>query len=518
MEGYTMPVKLTELVRGIALSYHRSNVASLLPDFNARLIQPKMERKNGETFYIPGDKYFIEDKNEFTTYYHASLKQDLLGFLRSYNIAVDEVKVLPEYESIKVDFSGHTMNIVEPEGSDYEYQNKVIEFALKDDRRHTVLEVQTGRGKTAMAQKIASVLGLLTLIITKAGYIEKWIGDVTDPTNSLSLKKDEVLWLRTFTDLTKLLDRIKEEGNADLGYKVILSSSHLIDGYINKAIAVTHDVTHPIKFASALGIGLLILDESHQLFRMNYWSRIMLQMPYLIDLSATLKPNANDHFNIARYKEAFPKVNRYDKMGYNKYIEAISLYYTLRSDKIIGQVNRFSMYNHLQFEAKLMRDKRTKIRYFEMIEVILHDFWMKDYQVGQKALIFFSLKVMCTEFRNWLKPRHPRKNVVRYIEGDNYKNFLAGDIGVSTYGKAGTAVDIRGLLLSIVTVPMSKNQANLQLLGRTRPDRVWNKTPKVVFLHAKGIRKHRQYDIERKRLFVGKVKNHITFLHTPFEV
>lgn len=514
-----MPVILTELVRGIALTCHRSPASTLLPDFNSKLIMPKMERKNGETFYVQGDKYFIEDKEESTTYYNAALKDDLVAYLKSYNTPIDEFKQLPTYVPQKVDFSNHTLSIKEPEDSPFVYQNGVIDFALKDDRRHIVLEVQTGRGKSAMAMKIAVELSYLTLLVTKASYIAKWIGDLTEEENSLALKKSEIVWLKTFDDLVGLIHYAQDHGGLkSLKKKVILASSHLIEGYLVKALSGGYDVVHPTKLAELLGIGLMILDESHQLFRMNYHSRIMLQMPYLIDLSATLKPNANDHFAIARYKEAFPKHTRYNKMGYNKYIDAISLYYRLRSDKIIGQVNRMPMYSHVQFEEKLMRDKRTKQRYFEMIEKIMQDFWKKDYQKGQKALVFFSLKKTCTDFQLWMKIRHTGMNVVRYIQGDNYEKFKECDIGISTYGKAGTAVDLKGLLLSIVTVPMSKDQANLQILGRTRVDRVWHKTPKVVFLHAKGITKHRRYDVERGKLFQGKVKNHITIHHTPFEV
>lgn len=514
-----MPVILTELERAVALTCHRSPASTILPDFNSRLIQPKMERKDGETIYIPGDRFFVEDKEEYTTYYHSEVKADLIEFLKVYNTPIDEIKVKPPYTPQKVDFSSHTLSIKEPEDSPFVYQNGVIDFALKDNRKHTVLEVQTGRGKTAMAMKIAVVLSSLTMVVTKAGYTPKWVEDLTEEKNSLNLKKKELIWLKTFDDMVGLIHHAQDNnGLESLKCKVILTSSHLLDGYIEKALTGRYDVPHPINLMELLGVGLMVLDESHLLFRMNYHARLMFQQPYLVDLSATLKPNSNDRFAIARYGEAFPKRNRYTKIGYNKYIDAISLYYRLQSDKIIGQVNRMPMYSHVQFEEKLMRQKRTKIRYFEMIEKIMIDFWKKDYQKGQRALIFFSLKKMCTEFREWLKPRHPELNVVRYIQGDNYKNFLAGDVGISTYGKAGTAVDVKGLLLSIVTVPMSKDQANLQILGRTRVDRVWNKTPKVVFLHAKGISKHRRYDVERGKLFKGKVKNHITIEHTPFEV
>lgn len=514
-----MPVKLTELERGIALTCHRSPASTLLPDFNSKLIQPKLERKNGETFYIPGDKFFVEDKDEYTTYYSAAIKDDLISYLKSYNTPIDEIVKAPSYEPLKVDFSRHTLSLKEPEDSDFAYQNGVIDFATKDDKKHVVLEVQTGRGKTAMAMKIAVILSSLTMVVTKAGYTPKWVEDLTEEENSLNLRKKELIWLKTFDDMVGLIHHAQDnDGLASLKCKVILTSSHLLDGYIEKAISGKYDVPHPTKLMELLGVGLMVLDESHLLFRMNYHSRIMFQQPYLIDLSATLKPNASDRFANARYKEAFPKAARYDKMGYNKYIDAISLYYRIKSEKIIGQTNRMGMYSHIQFEEKLMRQKRTKQRYFEMIEQILVDMWKSKFEKGQKALVFFSLKKMCTEFRDWLASRHPEMNVVRYIQGDNYLKFKQCDIGVSTYGKAGTAVDLKGLLLSIVTVPMSKDQANLQILGRTRVDRVWNRTPKVVFLHARGIHKHQRYDAERGKLFKGKVKNHHTFFHTPFEV
>jgi pantothenate kinase len=154
--------------------------------------------------------------------------------------------------------------------------------------------------------KTAVKKGKRLLVVTKAGFVDKWIGDLKA---DLNLRPGELIKIDGLKGLAEMLHialagRMGKMDKNDKEIKAMVISSHAIDDYIE--LFLTKDVVvHPTDILKTLGVGFLVYDESHMLFRKNYWSFIMLNIPELMDLSATLQPD--DAFLKLRYVERFLK-------------------------------------------------------------------------------------------------------------------------------------------------------------------------------------------------------------------
>lgn len=370
---------------------------------------------------------------------------------------------------------------------------------------------------TAMAMKTIVNLGKRTLIITKPGYVDKWTGDLTGSKYSLSLRPGELIRIGGGKSSSSKMDEMNAliemgrngELNAGKGRKeckVILISSKTLDNWIKHQLDNDGEQVFE-QFMNITGCGMLLYDESHEWFRMNYWTFMLLNPARALDLSATLIPG-DDVFIKQRYDERFPKICRYNDLEYDRYIDALGIYFHATDKKLIDRMNRMKLYNHIEFEKLVMKRKSTQAEYFKMVKDLIDMFYKnKNWEKGQRALVFFASREMCTRFTEYAKEAYPDLDVKRNIQGDNYDEFVKADLGVSTPGKSGTAVDIPGLILTIVTVCLSKEDKNLQILGRTRKVRDWDLSPKAVFLHCQQLIKHLVYLKRRQKMFRNKVQS-----------
>lgn len=364
---------------------------------------------------------------------------------------------------------------------------------------------------TKSAMKYMVKLGERVLVITKAGYVDKWQGDLL---GGLKLRPGEFVRIKDLEELEDLLliahaGRMNSTGKGDKDIKVILISSHCIDNYIQRWCGDEFFKVSPYDFIEKLGIGLTVYDESHQLFRMNFWSFIMMDHCHVLDLSATLEPDQD--FMKERYKERFPKEARFE-LEYDAYVEMYGIYFNWKDHKALTRLNRMSMYNHTEFEKLIMKKKSTETEYFSMLNRMLIPWFFENWKPGQRALVLFATKEMCTRFSKYLKTRHPGKRVERYIQGDKYDVAKLGDVIVSTRGKSGTAVDYEGLVLNVTTVAVDDTQASLQILGRTRKTTLiqWGIVPKIVFPVCRQVRKQVDYYKRKLKKFEGKVSKAVT--------
>lgn len=509
-------VTITKYSRGFKVTTNDACARQVLSNFNRGLKQPKINKERGRVFVTEGESFYAYDKRYDAYHYSNGIYDELCREFDMYNIGGADVTrvthTTTEIEPSKgrvVDFSNHTLNLIEPDDSPFVEQNDVIRKAIEKDRDHAILEVQTGRGKTAMGQKIIALRERRAMIITKAAYVDKWKGDLTEKKNSLSLRPGELIVVKGVEAMNDLIEMAKD-GDLDSGKgrrvnRVILVSSNTFDLWLKDTLSGGNNIDIT-KLLELLGVGTLLYDETHQFFRMNYVSFILLNPDYAIDLSATLIPRQTDEFAKKRYAERFPRLSRIE-MEYVKYIEAISIYYHTGNKELLRRINRMKMYNHIEFEKFVMKRKPLRGRYFEMIYSLLDKFYVTNYKKGQRALVFFASQHMCTAFVDYLKEKLPSFDIQRNIQGDNYKKFINADIGVSTPGKSGTAVDIPGLIFSVVSVAIGKEDTNLQILGRTRQDRTWGLKPKVIFLHCEEFRKHIDYLKTRIRVFDNRVES-----------
>lgn len=482
---------------------------------------PKMGRDHGRITVEKGDAYYVHVPSMNWFYFHKDyfhrIKQIVLNTAIEYNKQV-EVKehTYQRGEPYKCEFDnyGFQMEVTDPESRFY-YQNEVVEKALDPLYLQIIFAIQTGRGKTKSAQKVMVKRGVRTVLIHRPTYVAKWKFDCIDDETGLRVDEKHVYVAQGTQGIYDLIEDGRSGKLDRMGIKVVILPTVSLFNFMKEAIATM--ASSPVNFESFyddIGAGQVVYDEVHEHFLLVYLSGILLNPPYSLEMSATLKPGAAKKFIADRYLERFPMRFRVS-VPYIPVVDIRGLYYSIDDPSFIRRVARMSPYNHKLFEQQLIKHKLDD-SYFSMVFDILKRSYLDKYEPGQKALVFFSLVEMCVAFTKYVKHRlrngdgPPGLTVAKYNAGDSYDEFIAADIGVSTPGKAGTAIDIPGLVVAIVTIAIDDRQLNEQIAGRPREVTKWDLTPKVFFLHCSEMPKHLQYLASRQESLKEVVKSFLT--------
>jgi len=393
-----------------------------------------------------------------------------------------------------------------------ERQVGIIEYVLDDqdpkwDPIIKMVTLQTGGGKTFVAQYCMNKLGWRTVIHFKGGYVERW---KTDLEETFKFKRGEFLIVRGSKDMIALQQMALD---GDLHAKVIIITSATMRDYI-KHYEESNGSTKiypikPIDFYPKLGVGFRVTDELHQEFHNNYRIDLYTHLPKSLGLSATM--TSSDAFKNKMYDIAYPVMQRHDGGGYHVYIGVTAILYHMDPDVKIRYMGAQG-YSHTTFEESVMRHKGLLKNYLKIIDHAIYNRYVSVREEGQTALVFFARVDMCTLMVERLKKMYPELNVVRYVgsENDSYEEFLEADVAVSTIGSAGTAVDKPNLRASFMTTAIDSRQSNEQVLGRTRPLKDWpDVTPEFIYFGCLEIEQHMKYRRNKEEFFRGKVLSHM---------
>lgn len=478
---------------------------------------PKMGKERGRITTERGDPYYVHLKGERSFIFHRSFEHQIMAMIQRVAIGFNlQTKVatadIPHTEPYRCTFDNYGFDmVVEDETSRFFYQNEVVDRAMLAGRIQIIFAIQTGRGKTKTSQKVMVKRGVRTALIHRPSYVDKWLYDCCeDPTG---LRED-----RSVVHVAKGVEGIYElyrmglEGELDRrGIKIVIIPTVSLMLFIKEWINSSHN--NPVKldqFYNVIGVGEVVMDEVHEHFKLVYLSGILMNPPALVEMSATLKPAKAKAFIADRYIERFPTASRVT-VPYIPVVDVRAVLYNIDNKKLQGYASWMSPYNHKLVEAKMIAMDMEE-SYFDMIYDVLQRSYLANFQPGQKALVMFMTVEMCERFLQYARRKldqseHAHLNVVKYNAGDSYDLFMDADMGVSTPGKAGTAIDIPGLVHFFVTTPISDDQLNEQIAGRPREQKLWDLTPRVWFFHCAGIPKHLKYLDARKESLGEIVKS-----------
>jgi len=392
-----------------------------------------------------------------------------------------------------------------------ERQVGIIEYVLDetDPRWDPIIKMvtlQTGGGKTFVAQYCMNKLQWRTVIHFKGGYVERWKSDLEE---TFKFKRGEFLIVRGAKDMVALQEMALD---GTLHAKVIIITTATMREYIkNYEDTNGNSKVYPIKpidFYPTLGVGFRVNDELHQEFHNNYRMDLYTHVPKSLGLSATM--TSSDSFKNKMYDIGYPIRQRHDGGGYHIYIAVTAVLYHMDPDVKLRYMGAQG-YSHTTFEESVMRHKGLLKSYLKIIDHAIYNRFVSVREEGQSALVFFARVDMCTMMVERLKKMYPELDIVRYAasEGDSYDDFLEADIGVSTLGSAGTAVDKKNLLISFMTTSVDSRQSNEQVLGRTRPLKDFpGVTPEFVYFVNMEIEQHAKYHRNKREFFHGKVLSH----------
>lgn len=400
-------------------------------------------------------------------------------------------------------------------------QQEALDFCLKytDDHRTKLISLQTGVGKSITSMAIACAMKSRFILVVNPRFMAKWKKDVL---GAMDVNKNEIILVNGGDSLRHLLTEAQENKRSFKKIKSIIISNRTLQNFIGqyekcngKKCDDYNYPCNPDQMFELLGAKVTFLDEGHLDFHMNFVIMLYLNTELLVTTSATMNPD-NPSVKKMTYK-VYPACDRFDPDGtVDPYIRVVGFHYNFQYPKLI-RYKRQKGYNHLLFEASMMdndKKRHTQVtqHYFEMLAYIIKKEYVSYYTPGFKTLVFCATVDMATALTDYFKKVFSEYDCRRYVEKDPYENILEGEILVSSIGKAGAAVDIPGLYLTIMTNAISSTQANKQAIGREREIKDGNpitgkrETPVFYYLCCDDIKSHVDYALDKRKIYsnIGK--------------
>lgn len=371
-----------------------------------------------------------------------------------------------------------------------------------------LLDLQVGKGKTALSLYSTYELGEVTVLILRPGYFDRWM---TDLKGLLKLKPGELMTVKGQKDLSRLIG-LAVDGELEAKFIMISNKTFYfyIDYYERMGSVEGIYAVPPQDFFTVVKAGFRIIDEVHQDFHFNFKLDLYTNIKKILSNSATFW-NDNPFLN-RMYELAYPKTIRTTvKLIYDKYIRARAVMYNFKDPTVIEKRSRNlqNQYSHVKFEQYLMNKPPLLTRYVEMIGDITYESFVRIMERGQKMFIFCATVEMCTEIQKHLKRILPDLRIGRYTMDDEESVLKKSDITVTTIQSAGTGIDVANLRVTLMTNSLSSTSANEQAKGRLRrlkdfPD----VEPEFIYLVCSDLSKHLDHHEKKVAFFSDKVLSH----------
>lgn len=451
----------------------------------------------------PDCVYAVRDKLTGKYRFHINHYTDFCHCLNTHGITevLREVVVKPLHTPTKVELK------ILPHWKDKPKQTPAIEFVTQPGRVSTFIDLPPGAGKTFCAFRAAAIEGHRVAIVVRAGYVDRWLKGIKE---TYELEDGDVLVVQGSKHLSALFE-MQEQGI--LTAKFIIFSNRTLGSwfklYKNFGKGILEMGYHytPENFFEKLGIGYRIIDEVHQDFHFNFILDLYTHLPKSVSLSGTLT-NEDDHVK-QMMNVAYPKVMRYEDHEYERYIDMKAWFYTIANIRGIRISEPGSTtYSHNAFEKSVMKQPKVLAAYLQMIKDAITAEFVPAYKPGNKLLVFASTTAFCTLLVDYLRKQFPMYTTERYVGslGDPDENLMEPVIRVSTLGSAGTAIDIPGLYMSLLTVAIGSSVSNIQGLGRTREMKD-GQSPKFVTLVCQDVPQHLRYHEKRRTALNDRIRS-----------
>lgn len=376
--------------------------------------------------------------------------------------------------------------------------------------------IPTGFGKGRLAFETVYKLNTRAMCIIPGKYLDKWIEEFEA---IMGKRRGDLMTIRGGKQLKQAIELAKA---GELTAKFIIITNTTMYNYLSEFELQGKEHSYgvdPIDFFPTLKIGIRLVDEVHEHFHLNFRLDLYSHVPVTLSLSATMNPT--DPFVKKMYELAFPLGTRFDKIPYKKYINVKALKYQFIEPRKIRytQFGRTS-YSQVTLEESIMKHVPTLKNYLTFIEHIVKESYLSVKKPTQKMLIFAGTVKMCTLINEHLNTVLKKENLVirRYVGEDPFEYLINSDISVSTLKSAGTAVDIPGLLVTLMTDSIDSVQANEQALGRLRELKQFPDS-KCEFIYLVCMDIARQFDYHNRKLeiFKDKAASH-QLLNTGFRL
>lgn len=348
--------------------------------------------------------------------------------------------------------------------------------------------------------------GEVFVVVVLAQFVEKWVKDIS---NTLKVNKKEILAVQGSSALKALTEMAVTKG-AMKPFKAIVISNRTYENFLRaferheKEMQDHGYMCPPDELFEKLGVGTRLVDEVHMQFYANYRLDLYTHVPQSISLSATLI--SKDPGKERIHQTAYPMAERYKEGPIKKFTNAYAIRYSVtpqwRYKTSYGTPN----YSQNAYEESILKNKRFTESYCKMIKTYMDIGYRRNYQPGNKAIVFCGTVAMCGELAKYLQNCYPDLDVKRYVAEDPYEeNYKKPDIRVTTIGSGGTGHDVPGLTDGHLTNGIESIQANIQAFGRLRYNP--EKQTRFFFYTNTDIPKQLKYDRSKMQLMRERAKS-----------
>ena len=396
--------------------------------------------------------YVYYDRRKQRLHVPVAFTNDIVGQLTQVGAHCTELK-LPDYPLRKMDIQ------MRPEFKDRPWQVELIKRCSDPRPGMKGLAMQTGKGKTYSAIKSAVNLGYVTIVIVD-GLVDQWIDEGSSSfLNCTTIDKNDLYRIQGFDSLAAA------ELEPNFYPKVFVASLTTMQLYSTKSSGYDLLPLSYSEFFAHFGIGTKIVDECHLNFHANTVMDLLSNVPHNLYCSATFTQSSKEARRI--FERIFPEEIQYGMAAYDKYVE--TYWYNFSGEVMERKCVRARGYQHVRYEHELMKTDVKLIGHLRAFLVpMINAHYINRYKPGYKLLIFCSTVEFIHAVVKQLQIIYPDKKIGSYLAGDKMAELKDLDIIVSTPGKAGTGLDVKGLITVINTVSMASIPLSLQMFGRLR--------------------------------------------------
>lgn len=460
---------------------------AVVESFARRFVQYGFNKGSGGRYVRAALKVFAtatQDRQEFR--FHIHQYKEFQEHLELNYLKEDLVKTvhnpIPTPREVEL--------VVKEKWQTRDYQEPVIEYGV-DDYFQKLVEIQTGKGKSYCAMRIASILGVRMVIVVKAQFMDKWVDDVHKTYEGLAV--EDLMVIRGSSQLQALLMMAKA---GELESKIVLISNKTIQNWLKlyerfrgDTLGMGYDCV-PGDMYETLEAGFRLIDEVHMDFHLNFKMDLYTHLRKSLSLSATLI--ADDPFLAKMYEMTYPPNTRFSGLAYHKYIKAYAVFYSLRyPDRVRMTDPATGRYSHNYYERALLKQDILGSNYLNMMHKVVEDLYKVDYQPGDRCLILCASIDFCSTLTDFLRKKYPTLKVGRFVEDDPYENIMESDICVTTMGSGGTGHDIPMLTTVIMEISLKTSSGNIQGFGRLRD--IPGRTTRFGYLVCQDSPKQMEY-------------------------
>lgn len=371
----------------------------------------------------------------------------LLEFLYKYNIPTEVVPLQPVV--------GRDIDVkMNPSWHDKPDQVAAIEYVCHTSPARRGLALQTGKGKTYVANRAWVSLGKATMIVV-AGFVDQWTKVILEQTNV----GNRMYVVQGFESLGNLLiSNFKPD--------VIVWSLATLRAYVYNNENYQDLPINYEQFLVKYGIGTKIFDEVHLNFHALTQVDLCSNVANNIYLTATFTSANKSTKRI--FDKIYPVEMRFGAHDQDRYVA--SYFYLWNSDVSEKKCVVMRGYNHTRYESQLMKKETRFVDFMERVIIpLIRQHYLSIKRPGQKLLIFFATIVMIEKVLDYLT-NHLEGDLVinKFVMGVHNRVLDESDIIVSTHKSCGTARDIKQLRTVINTISCKAETIVSQALGRLR--------------------------------------------------